>query len=202
MLVMTDLDNVFMPQPEDFLVNLSESYDLVINLLDNLPNYFVNTKDQESSFISALQCANNIIKNIGGKMVFFQVSPTILRHPKLQAPPNKDMKTGMERIDLWQSTNQFFKNTGCELAHGQISFDLFNFSHGIKKGYKNHKTFSDISARSSGNCYHYPEFSSEQMGLKFSNELHHNLTRNIAWEAVFRIRLSHGFNQTESYGNI
>ena len=80
---MTDVENVFMPQPEDFLVNLSESYDLVINLLDNLPNYFLNTKDQECNFIAALQCANNIIKNIGGKMVFFQVSPNILRHPKL-----------------------------------------------------------------------------------------------------------------------
>ena len=28
------------------------------------------------------------------------------------------------------------------------------------------------------------------------------MTRKIAWEAVFRIRLSHGFNQLESYGNI
>jgi hypothetical protein len=38
--------------------------------------------------------------------------------------------------------------------------------------------------------------------LKFSNELHHNLTRTLAWEAVFRIRLSYGFNQLESFGNI
>lgn len=38
--------------------------------------------------------------------------------------------------------------------------------------------------------------------MKFSNELYHNLTRKIAWEAVFRIRLSQGWNQLESYGNI
>lgn len=54
MMVITDTDNVFMPQPEDFLVNLAESYDLVVNLLDNLPNYFVNTKEQDSAFIAAL----------------------------------------------------------------------------------------------------------------------------------------------------
>lgn len=71
MMVITDTENVFLPQPEDFLVNLTDSYDLVINLLDNLPNYFANTKDQESAFIATLQCANNIIKHIGGKMVFF-----------------------------------------------------------------------------------------------------------------------------------
>ena len=127
----------------------------------------------------------------------------ILRHPKLQPPAGgKEIKAGVERIDLMQSTNSFFKNTGTELAHGQISFDLFDFTYGTKKGYKNIKTFSDISARSSGNVYYYPEYDSRKSGLKFSNELYHNLTRKIAWEAVFRIRLSHGFNQLESHGNI
>ena len=117
-----------------------------------------------------------------------------MRHPKLQPPAaNKDVKQGTERFDLWQSTNTFFKNTGTELAHGQISFDLFDFSFGIKKLYKNLKTFSDISSRSSGNVYYYPEFNQRTNALKFSNELYHNLTRKIAWEAVFRIRLSHGF---------
>ena len=37
MMVMTDPENFFLPQPEDLLVNLTESYDLIINLLDNLP---------------------------------------------------------------------------------------------------------------------------------------------------------------------
>jgi len=47
------------------------------------------------------------------------VSNSILRHPKLQPPANaKEVKTGTERLDLWQSTNNFFKNTGTELAHG------------------------------------------------------------------------------------
>jgi protein transport protein SEC24 len=38
--------------------------------------------------------------------------------------------------------------------------------------------------------------------MKFSNELYHCLTRRVAWEAVFRIRTSTGFNQIASYGNI
>lgn len=40
------------------------------------------------------------------------------------------------------------------------------------------------------------------MGLKLSNELYHTLTRKTAWEAVFRIRTSVGYNQITSYGNI
>ena len=54
MLVMTDVESFFMPQPDDLLVNLSESYELIINLLDNLPNYFNKTHTVESCFVAAL----------------------------------------------------------------------------------------------------------------------------------------------------
>ena len=54
MMVMTDPENFFLPQPEDLLVNLADSYELVINLLDNMPNYFVKTNQVESCFITAL----------------------------------------------------------------------------------------------------------------------------------------------------
>jgi len=37
--------------------------------------------------------------------------------------------------------------------------------------------------------------------MKFTNELYMNITRSNAWEAVFRIRTSLGFNQTGTYGN-
>ena len=53
-MVMTDPENFFLPQPEDLLVNLADSYELVINLLDNMPNYFVKTNQVESCFITAL----------------------------------------------------------------------------------------------------------------------------------------------------
>ena len=40
MLVMTDLTDNLLPQPDDLLVNLTDSYDLVCQLLDNFPMYF------------------------------------------------------------------------------------------------------------------------------------------------------------------
>jgi protein transport protein SEC24 len=82
-----------------------------------------------------------------------------------------------------------------------VSFDLFDFSVGVKKGYKNIKTFGDICQFSNGNLYYYPDFSSRSHGTKFSNELYHNITRPAAWESVFRIRLSAGWNQITNHGN-
>ena len=41
MLAIADIHDIFLPQPEDLLVNLSDSHDLVINMLDSFENYFV-----------------------------------------------------------------------------------------------------------------------------------------------------------------
>lgn len=64
------------------------------------------------------------------------------------------------------------------------------------------QTFADLARKSSGNLYYYQEFNARTFGLKFSNELYHNLTRRTAWEGVFRIRTSVGFSQIASFGNI
>ncbi len=53
-MVITDSENIFMPQPEELLVDLADSYDLIINLLDNMPNYFKHTHSPDSCFIAAL----------------------------------------------------------------------------------------------------------------------------------------------------
>src|ERR1700709_49589 len=99
----------------------------------------------------------------------------------------KSISNTVERIDLVNSTNPYFSNTGSELAHMQISCDLFIFTHG-KNQYKNLSTFADLARKSSGNLYYYPEFTLRTLGMKFSNELYHCLSRRTAWEAVFRIR--------------
>jgi hypothetical protein len=93
-----------------------------------------------------------------------------------------------------------------ELAHSQITCDLFIFTHGSRNQhggqYKNLANLSDLAKRSSGSLYYYTDYSPRTLAMKFSNELYHCLTRRVAWEAVFRVRTSTGFNQVATYGNI
>lgn len=179
-------------------MNLSDSYDLVVNLLDNLPTFFAKSSSVDSCFVAALQAANLVGQSIGGKIIFFQVSSTVIKHPVL-AP--KALPNTAERLELVNSTNPYFANTGSDLAHMHMSVDLYVLTHG-KNMYKNLQTFADISRKSSGNLYYYQEFSTRTQGLKFSNELYHNLVRRTSWEGVFRIRVSAGFNQVRQFGNI
>ena len=67
--------------------------------------------------------------------------------------------------------------------------------------FKNLTTMSDLAKFSNGNLHYYPEYDYYVTGLRFTNELYTSLTRSCAWEAVFRIRTSAGFNQIQSLGN-
>ena len=51
-----------------------------------------------------------------------------------------------------------------------------------------------MARQSCGSLFFYSEFDVYQHSMKFTNELYTNLTRANAWESVFRVRTSAGFN--------
>ena len=55
MMVVADLEDPFLPLPEDLLVNLSESRTVVEALLDSLPSMFENNLNIESALGPALK---------------------------------------------------------------------------------------------------------------------------------------------------
>lgn len=56
-MVVSDLDDIFIPLPDDLLVNLSESREVVETFLDSLPSMFENNINVESAFGPALKAA-------------------------------------------------------------------------------------------------------------------------------------------------
>ena len=107
MFVVTDIESVYLPQPEDLLVNLTDSLELVTSLLDSLPTLFAKTQIVDNCFVAALQAANLLASPIGGRLIFFQVSQTIIKHPLL-APK---VGNSADRVDLVNPTNPYFMNT-------------------------------------------------------------------------------------------
>ena len=90
MIAVSDLsDEAYLPIPDDMLVNLNDSYDIVATLLDNLQLYFTDSPNTapDTSILRALNTAFNISKHIGGRMLLFQVSQSIQRLTELQIRP-------------------------------------------------------------------------------------------------------------------
>lgn len=57
MLVVSDLDDVFLPKPTDLLVNLTESRAGIENLLEHIPDLFAESHAVGSALGPALQAA-------------------------------------------------------------------------------------------------------------------------------------------------
>lgn len=57
MMVVGDLDDIFVPLPDDLLVNLSDSRNVVDTFLDSLPTMFQDNVNVESALGPALKAA-------------------------------------------------------------------------------------------------------------------------------------------------
>jgi len=71
-MIVVDTDDVFLPCPDNLLVNLAESRELVKDLLNQLPTKFLNSHDTNSSLGPALQAAFKLMAPTGGRVTVFQ----------------------------------------------------------------------------------------------------------------------------------
>ena len=73
MIVVPDLTDNELPVPDDLLVTLNDSYEIISQLLDNFPMYFSQpaSAQQDTALVPAISSAYNICKHIGGRMFIF-----------------------------------------------------------------------------------------------------------------------------------
>ena len=106
---------MFLPLPEeDFKVNLTDSKDLILQLLDMLPFMYASSANYDSAFVNVLRAASKIAQPFGAKLLFFQFSPQLANIPSLKP---KNNPSASERLDLLNSSGTDFATTGNDLSH-------------------------------------------------------------------------------------
>ncbi|CAE7651933.1 unnamed protein product, partial [Symbiodinium microadriaticum] len=197
MLVVSDITDVIMPSPEDLLVNLSDSREIVEALLDSLPSMFQNNNQMMSCTGPALNAAKRVIQNVGGKLLLFQTALPSIGEGTLKPRENpRLLGTDKEHL-LLNPEEAWYKNTAIEFSRLQICVDTFLFSG----QYTDVATFSTLSKYTAGSTYYYPGFYGPRDGEKFEAELHRTLTRASAFEAVMRVRATRGLRIQNFYGS-
>lgn len=82
--VVSEIEDPFIPQPDDLIVNLHESRGVVDAFLDSLPNIFARNLSAESCTGPALQAAFMVMNPLGGKLLLFQSAVPSLGEPAAQ----------------------------------------------------------------------------------------------------------------------
>ncbi|KAJ4838143.1 hypothetical protein Tsubulata_035230 [Turnera subulata] len=198
MMVVSDLDDVFVPLPDDLLVNLADSRSVVDVFLDTLPSMFQDNVNVESAFGPALKAAFSVMNQLGGKMLIFQnTMPSLgVGRLKLRGDDVRVYGTDKEHA-LRLPEDPFYKQMAADLTKYQIGVNLYAFSD----KYTDIASLGALAKYTGGQVYQYPGFQSVNHGEKLRHELARDLTRETAWEAVMRIRCGKGIRFSSYHGN-
>jgi len=199
MLVVSDLEDLFLPLPDDILVPISESESSIITLLDALPTMFRETRASESCMGSAVKAAFMAMKHIGGKMMVFASCIPSVGDLSLKSTRDNPRLLGTDReVELLRPVNDGYKDLAAELVRAQISVEMFI----APQQYVDLASISPLAKYTGGDVRYYPGFHIQHSGLKLKHELQHVLTRYMGWEAVMRVRVSRGWKITKFYGHL
>lgn len=198
MLVVSDLEDLFLPLPDDILVNAQESESAILTLLDSLPQIFAETRINESCLGSAVKGAYLAMKHIGGKMLVFGACIPSVGENSLKTTRDQPRLLGTDReVELLRPVGDGYKDLATELTRAQITAELFM----APQAYIDLASIAPLAKNTGGDIRYYPQFHMSHSGMKFKSEVLHCLTRYQGWEAVMRIRVSRGWKITKFYGH-
>ncbi|GAW81646.1 protein transport protein Sec24A [Plasmodium gonderi] len=216
MMIVPDIQDIFIPLPEDILVNVHECQNVIDTLLDNLPTMWRNNKISDCCAGNALKAAVMVLKKVGGKILFFLSSPpnigdltvSVNRETKEKGSSYKSIYSSssssnnvvdpkVREIEILTPFNNSYTELAQNITQFQIAVDLFAcplYSLDLA-------TIYPLIKNSGGSLYYYPQFNVHQFSDKLREELLFALTTETAWESVMRIRISRGWKIINWYGN-
>ncbi|GFZ13594.1 Sec23/Sec24 protein transport family protein [Actinidia rufa] len=198
MMVVTDLDDIFVPLPDDLLVNLSESRSVVDVFLDSLPSMFQDNVNMESAFGPAIKAAFMVMNQLGGKMLIFQNTLPSLGVGRLRLRGDDLRVYGTDKEHTLRiPEDPFYKQMAADCTKYQIAVNVYALSD----KYTDIASLGTLAKYTGGQIYYYPSFQSSIHKEKLRHELARDLTRETAWESVLRIRCGKGVRFTTYHGN-
>ncbi|KAJ9655658.1 COPII subunit [Neophaeococcomyces mojaviensis] len=199
MLVVSDLDEAFLPTPQDLLVTLVECRENIESFLDKMQEMFQNTQNGASAMGSALRAGHKLIGPVGGKMTVVTASLPNIGHGKLEMREDKKLLGTSKESSLLTTANSFYKSFAVECSKQQVSVDMFLFS----SQYQDVASLSNLPRYTGGQTYFYPGWNAarEDDAMKFAKEFSDYLSSEIGLEAVLRVRATTGLRMNTFYGN-
>ncbi|QRW18921.1 transporter protein Sec23 [Rhizoctonia solani] len=203
-LVVSDLEDVFLPKPTDLLVNLTEARAGIEALLGKLNDMFQDSHAIGSALGPALQAAYKLIlvyvaryRGKGGCHVLITSNAG-----EGALKPREDPKllgTAREST-LLQPASAFYKSFSIDCSRANISVDMFLFS----------ASYTDVASLSEctpslyfWSTYFYPAFNASRAedAIKFAHEFGQVIGNPIGLEGLVRIRASRGLRMSQFHGN-
>jgi len=205
MMVVSDVDDIFLPTEDNLMANLNENKEQIEELLRQLPqvhsNDQVGTEDTYSALGAALEAGFKLVSNYGGRISVFQQSIPSVGPGKLQSREDPNSRAG-QKVDtaLINASTDYYKKMALESITSQVAIDFFF----MNSQYLDISTLSCASRFSGGDVHYYPGLHVKHNPMeveRFMRDLDRYFTRKIGFESVMRVRCSKGLTIHNFHGN-
>lgn len=199
MLVVSDLEEPFLPSPEDLLVGLAEGRAGLERALHKISTLFANTQVNSSALGPALSAAIKLLGPVGGKIVVLQTTLPMLGEGKLQARDDARLYGSPKESGLLQPATSYYKTLATECQRLQVCVDLFCFP----RPYLDLATLGCVARFTGGHIYLYEAWDggSQEAVERLAGDLTDLLSTEMGLEAVIRIRASQGLSLGSYHGS-
>ncbi|KAL3482382.1 hypothetical protein BJX99DRAFT_1454 [Aspergillus californicus] len=199
MMVMTDLEEPFVPLSDGLFVDPYESKHVITSLLDQIPSIFSRVKSPEVALLPALNAALSALRPTGGKVIgTISALPTWGPGALTLRDDPKAHGTDAER-KLFTTENTAWRETAGKLAEAGVGVDMFIAAPGGT--YMDVATLGHIPEVTGGETFFYPNFHAPRDIQKLSKELAHAVTRETGYQALMKVRCSNGLQVSAYHGN-
>ncbi|XP_072899228.1 protein transport protein Sec24B-like isoform X2 [Hemitrygon akajei] len=200
MLIVSEIEDIFIPTPDSLLVNLHENGALVKDLLKVLPTIFTSTRETHSALGPALQAAFKLMSPTGGRISVFQTQLPSIGVGRLFSREDPNQRSTIKGMQHLGPATDFYKKFALDCSSQQVAVDLFLLSG----QYSDLASLACMSKYSAGSVFYYPSFHhihNPAQAEKFQKDLKRYLVRKIGFEAVMRIRCTKGLSIHTFHGN-
>lgn len=201
MMVVTDVSEVFVPLLDGFLVSYQESQAVIHNLLDQIPEMFADSGENETVFAPVVQAGMEALKaaECPGKLfIFHSALPTAEAPGKLKNRDDKKLINTDKEKTLFQPQSSVYGALARDcVAHG-CCVTLFLFP----SQYVDVASLGLVPQLTGGTLYKYSKFQVPWDSPQLLSDLRNDIEKKIGFDAIMRVRTSTGFRATDFFGGI
>ncbi|KAI8360900.1 Sec23/Sec24 trunk domain-containing protein [Choanephora cucurbitarum] len=199
MMVVSDLQDVFVPMSEGFFVDSIESRQTIEGLLDQLLSLHQHTIIPQAAFGAAAQAALQAMKTIGGKVSLMQTCLPTLGPGALKERDDPKLYGTEREKGLFAPQDKYYTQLATDYVQHGITADVWLFPP--PNTYVDTATLGVLSSLTGGDTHYFPQFSPSKDGAQLEHNLIHSVTRKQGYRGALRVRCSNGLMVDDQYGN-
>ncbi|KAF8162433.1 hypothetical protein K438DRAFT_1858604 [Mycena galopus ATCC 62051] len=189
MLVVSDIDEVFVPLRSGMFVKPAERQIAIESLLTALPERFAQMAYVEAALGSVLRASLAALAGRGGHVVVFQSTMPRVGVGALPGEPNEaDMYETSKESSLYVPRDNTWRDIGTECVEDGIGVSMVL----AMNKYIDVGSIGAVASITGGELFYHPRFSPARDSAVLHAQIHRLIGRTTAYNCTMRVRTSNG----------